>query len=196
MSISYNNNIPAAPNNPSNDQPLMRDNTNAINSILDIDHITFNSGAGENSGQHRQVVFNKTSVGANVPGVQSGVNSALYTDAGAADATKPQLYWRNSNDIFPISALRAFVTFTTTAANPVTIITSFNITSVTFSGGAVYVVTVDPTAITGTGVCILTSNSSNNSSYSYAFANPANNPTLTFSNLGGGFQMSVAFLQV
>jgi hypothetical protein len=56
-SISYNVNIPNAPNNPSNDQPLMQENTNAIQTIWAVDHISFNSGAGLSSGHHTQVTF-------------------------------------------------------------------------------------------------------------------------------------------
>jgi len=40
--IAYNRDIPNAPNNPSNDQPLMKINNNAIDSILKVDHHGFN----------------------------------------------------------------------------------------------------------------------------------------------------------
>lgn len=58
MSIPYTKDIPAANNNPSNDQPNMEINTNSINDIIAIDHVTFNaSGSGVVSGQHQHVTF-------------------------------------------------------------------------------------------------------------------------------------------
>ena len=69
-SISYNVNIPNAPNNPSNDQPLMQENTNAIQTIWAVDHISFNSGAGLTSGHHAQVSFDVAVP--NVPALSPG----------------------------------------------------------------------------------------------------------------------------
>jgi hypothetical protein len=62
MSISYNTNIPFSTHNPSNDQPLMETNTNSINSWVQVDHVGFNVGGGEVSGQHNQVTFNSNNV--------------------------------------------------------------------------------------------------------------------------------------
>ena len=47
--MTYSLNIPDAPNNPSQDQPLMKANTNAISTFLATDHIPFNV---PNSGNH------------------------------------------------------------------------------------------------------------------------------------------------
>jgi len=47
--MSYTLDIPNAPNNPSQDQPLMKANTNAINTLLAVDHVPFNFGT---SGYH------------------------------------------------------------------------------------------------------------------------------------------------
>jgi hypothetical protein len=58
--FNYNNNIPAANNNPSVDQPNMEVNTNSIDSIIDIDHFSFETG---NDGTHKQVNL-KTTAGA------------------------------------------------------------------------------------------------------------------------------------
>ena len=49
MSFTYFLGIPAAPNNPSNDQPKMLANTNSINNIIGVDHFTF---SGINPGKH------------------------------------------------------------------------------------------------------------------------------------------------
>lgn len=48
----YNTGIPAANNNPSNDQPDLQSNTNSTNAILNVDHFTFNNN---NGGMHQQV---------------------------------------------------------------------------------------------------------------------------------------------
>jgi hypothetical protein len=50
--ITYNLNIPASGNNPSDDQPLMDVNTNAVNTILAVNHYSFNE---TNGGKHFQV---------------------------------------------------------------------------------------------------------------------------------------------
>lgn len=60
MTFSFNTNIPAAPNDPSVDQPDMLTNNQSTNLLLAVDHISFNTAGG---GQHKQVTFN----GNNVP---------------------------------------------------------------------------------------------------------------------------------
>jgi len=45
----YNTGIPAGPNNPSADQPLMQTNTNSINSLIAVDHVGFNQTVFGNS---------------------------------------------------------------------------------------------------------------------------------------------------
>lgn len=52
--FSYNNDIPDAPNNPSNDQPKMKVNTNSIDSIIDVDHYSFETNS---DGWHKQVTL-------------------------------------------------------------------------------------------------------------------------------------------
>ena len=54
MTFAYNQNIPFATNNPSNDQPLMEQNTNSIYSILNVDHYTFGTGP-LGDGKHKQI---------------------------------------------------------------------------------------------------------------------------------------------
>ncbi len=52
MTISYNNNVPAGPNNPSVDQPQMLLNTQAIKAIMEVDHAGFNTAGTDPSGYH------------------------------------------------------------------------------------------------------------------------------------------------
>jgi hypothetical protein len=56
MSITYNTGIPDGPNNPSNDQPLMKVNTDAVNTFVGIDHVGFNVGTGV-SGFHNKSTY-------------------------------------------------------------------------------------------------------------------------------------------
>lgn len=44
--VIYNINIPDGPNNPSQDQPKMKTNTNSISSLINIDHIGFGNNQG------------------------------------------------------------------------------------------------------------------------------------------------------
>lgn len=52
--ITYYNDIPDAPNNPSNDQTKMRNNTNSVDFIIDVDHYSFESSSNTD-GLHKQV---------------------------------------------------------------------------------------------------------------------------------------------
>jgi len=59
MTISYNLDIPDGPNNPSNDQPKMKVNTNAIDSWTAVDHVRFSASP---AGTHKQVTFSSNNV--------------------------------------------------------------------------------------------------------------------------------------
>lgn len=50
--FSYNRDIPDGPNNPSNDQPLMKVNTNSTDDLIAVDHYSFGVN---NGGLHKQV---------------------------------------------------------------------------------------------------------------------------------------------
>lgn len=50
--FSYNRDIPDGPNNPSNDQPLMKTNTNSTDNLINEDHFSFGVNDG---GLHKQV---------------------------------------------------------------------------------------------------------------------------------------------
>lgn len=74
MTFIFNDGIPAAGNNPSNDQPIMLSNNVANAAIWEVDHIGFNTNGG---GLHEQVTFlaNQTA-----PGLPSGSVAALYSN--------------------------------------------------------------------------------------------------------------------
>lgn len=90
MSISYNLNIPASTHNPSNDQPNMLINTNAINQLIGIDHVSFNSSGIDVSGQHLQVTFNDVTT----QSTPTTPKSVLYTKNDAVNIA--QLNFLNS----------------------------------------------------------------------------------------------------
>ena len=173
MSFTFNPNEPARNSNPSVSQPIMQQNNQSTNDIIAIDHITFNAA---NGGKHKQVSFNDNNIPAANP---SGTQSILYTKPGTLNTT-PQAIFVNSAATFPFSAIRAFGSFSRIGA---TILTSYNVVSVSNANPFVIVLTAGCT--TGNNVCVLLTQDSNpgtvNASYSYT------NPNLSISYTGAGF---------
>ena len=94
MSISYNLNIPNGPDNPSTDQPNMKTNTNSISSFVAVDHVGFNTGAGNTSGRHLQVTFDSD----NVPSLPTPTNGGdslgiLFTNTVGAGSINQLFYY-------------------------------------------------------------------------------------------------------
>lgn len=166
MSILYNNSIPAAANNPSNDQPDMQTNTDAIDSIIAVDHVSFNAAAGDVSGAHEQITFNDK----NVPGAQTDPKSTLYTNDGTA-STISELFYRNQSGIFLISSIKAFGRV---IPNTGALSNALNCTVSSF--GATVVIALTAGVVTGNNVCIFASQAANLGP-NYTFSNP--NLTLT-----------------
>jgi hypothetical protein len=137
---NFNEDIPAADNNPSEDQPLMLENNASIDGILDEDHYTFETTISGKSvdGLHKQVTFPFQQV----PGAQTDPESTLYTDANAESASlNSNLWYRNNDGIFPTSAIRAAVTcgVTNGTVGDVPRTNSFNVTNVATNSGIVTV---------------------------------------------------------
>jgi len=166
--FDYNLDNPNAPNAPSRDQPRMKVNTNSINSIIDVDHYTFES-SGSRDGWHKQV----TMPSQNVPGAQVNPASTLYTENGMASATVSNLKYRNSDGIFLGSAIRAFVNFDTVVGSPVAITRNnySNVDSLTKPTTQSVEIALTPGAIANTVTPLVFINSSNGGdsiSWSYA----------------------------
>jgi len=87
MTLNYFQNIPNGPNNPSQDQPNMKTNTNSIFSIWAIDHITFGNAS---NGQHAQVTFASN----NTPNIPT-TPPVLFTKLAASSL--PQLFFYSGN---------------------------------------------------------------------------------------------------
>jgi hypothetical protein len=75
----YDNSVPAANDDPSDDQPVMLSNVEQSELIWDVDHVGFNA---DNGGTHLQTTFSSK----NTPGVQTDPQSVLYTASGTASS--------------------------------------------------------------------------------------------------------------
>lgn len=157
MVIAYTRNIPNAPNNPSADQPPMRVNTNSIDTIIAVDHYSFDDSP---SGTHKQVTISDK----NAAGAQTDPTSTIYTASGTASSVA-NLNYRNQNGIFPLSTIRAWGTF---AGASGTIISSqsVNVTSVVRNSAGNYTVTLTANAVNSANIAVLLSSTASGSSTS------------------------------
>jgi hypothetical protein len=155
MTFSYNNAVPATNNNPSDDQPDMLINTESIEDILAVDHISFNTAGG---GQHLQSRYNATPTYIAAPGAQSGNNSIAYTQAGTA-STAAQYLFKNSNVAVQLSAIRAWATCDSTGAFLGS--QRVNVTSVSLFSTGVYNVVLATNAVSSNQFAVLIAASSN-----------------------------------
>lgn len=191
MSISYNLDIPDAPNNPSNDQPLMKINTNAIDSILAIDHISFNTA---NSGNHQQMHLPSFTNPSVVNG-SATEGSVIYSAAGTADVTRAQIFYKNAfGDKLPISPIKAFGAFDGAG----TLLNGINISLTSHvAGSGVYVLAIPVNILTGTNYSVLISSNFPLNGVENYVINSATSLTVTI-GLGTGdpTQFSVAILQI
>lgn len=165
--ITYYPNIPNGPDNPSYDQPLMQINSQAINSILAVDHITFNvanpSGTtalpGQGSGQHAKVTFNSK----NPPGGGNPTDpvSILYTNNIASSgsyntasaSTISEIFYINNSNIFPVSMVKAFGCFNGGGAS----LNTWNLVVSSTPSIGEYVFSMPTGTVTGTAYCIFIS---------------------------------------
>ncbi len=149
MSFTFNDTIPAAAHNPSNDQDIMLKNNIADAQIWAVDHIGFNA---LNGGTHKFTHFTKNVIGDNVPGAVANPSSVAYTAAGVGDATRPQYYFKTDLNTLPISLIRAYAHCSNTGA--ILLSQSFNVTSAVVVSATV-TVTLTANAVTGTSYGVL-----------------------------------------
>lgn len=184
MTFAYFSNIPDDNNDPKIDQPRMKINTNSISSWIDIDHIGFKQ---INGGTHRVVTF----AGFAAPSAPTGVQSVLYPAAGVADPTLPQLYFRNSNMILPISLIKAYGVF---IAGSAVFLNQYNFNAA-ITGGLLptSVLTVNPNIITGNNVgVLLTTSAPGTTPITYTY----NANVLTINNLIAANRITVVLYQI
>jgi hypothetical protein len=178
--------IPAANNNPSNDQPLMEANFTQTYNVLNIDHVTFNN-AGQ--GQHKQVTFNDENVPSGPP---TDPTSILYTDEGEA-STLAELYYQNQNAVLPISAIRALGVFSDSKAMPV-FTNQFNIDTAAASynaGTVTYTIPLIVNVVASNDVIIFVS-ANTTATITYTFAVP----NLNIRVIGAAGNISFVVLQI
>jgi hypothetical protein len=143
--VSYNLNIPDGPNNPSNDQPKMKTNTNAIQTLISVDHVGFNTdGTPPNGvgGHHLQVSFD----GKNAALAQTDPQSVLYTASGVA-STVADMRFRNQNKIFPVNLIRAYG-IVDGVAGGIVASQSINVASAIRNAAGSYTITMDASTTT------------------------------------------------
>lgn len=91
---NYINDIPDAPNNPSQDQPNMKINTNSIDSLINEDHYSFEQS--NRDGFHRQMRIPEQAA---IPAGLITSSGTLYTKAAlslTAATNRSQLFYTNS----------------------------------------------------------------------------------------------------
>lgn len=145
MSFTYVQDIPFPTNSPSNDQPIMRTNTNSIYNIWEVDHFTFDESP---QGTHKQITFSTE----NVPGAQTDPASTLYTDSGTA-STNAQMFYRNADTIIPVSLIKAYGVFASNGATSGS--QAYNLSAVQNVGPITYTLTVPANVLTGTDYAVL-----------------------------------------
>lgn len=158
MTISYTLGIPGTNNNPSNDQPNMQINNDAINQILGVDHIAFNAASG---GTHQQVTLSSK----NTPGAQVDPQSVIYTANGTA-STKAELKFVNQDATFILNVVRAWG-FANTAG--VISSQSMNVTSVTKASTGIYDIVLNANTVTTSNFGVLVSFNSGSSSVTSSY---------------------------
>lgn len=192
--VIYNRDIPDAPNNPSVDQPKMKENFNSIDTLLAVDHVSFNAN---NGGFHKQIDFAlKATPAAPVDPVSVAFtqNSVSLTEVTGGATTIAQEFYRNQNGIFPVSSVRAFGVFIPVALAAPTILNGFNIASTAFAAAS-YQITFNANTVNGTNIIVLTNQSGITTNPIWTFSGS----TLSFTNnvlANGSSRLSFLVLQV
>jgi len=157
--FTFNSNIPAANDDPADDQPIMLQNNSSNAGIWNEDHIGFNA---TNGGCHKKITFDDNYV----PTTPSGNISVLYTDNGVADNASPQVYWKNEDVTLPAMPVKAFGVYTISGTS-VTSVNNFNIDTLTRTSMGEYAVVLKSGSVSSTtfGILITTFGANRTSSY-------------------------------
>lgn len=128
-SFTYDPTIPVGTHFPGNDRPLMQQNFNSTQGILNVDHYSFDDSV--NGGWHKQVVLPAS----NVPGSSPiGTSSVIYS--GDGQATVPgisELYFRNPLATFLLNSIKAFGLISLSgSAGSQTILNQYNVSSASY----------------------------------------------------------------
>lgn len=192
--ITYNNDIPLRTDSPSTDQSLMKQNTNAVDTLLQVDHYSFNtSGGTDDFGGHHQFVKLPERNG---PGATAGFASAVYSATGVANTNTSNLLYKNASTSYILSSLKCLAsiatvnpgTLTTTAINYLNINPTVSITG----DGKTYTIDTTNAFIVGSQPIIIVSMTSGSFTYSYS----ANQLTIVLTSAGTGRLIGFTIFQV
>lgn len=157
--FAYNQGIPNPPNQPSQDVPLMKINTNSISGIIAVDHIGFEAN---NGGTHLQTQFVDFSAG----GIPAGTPASVaFPAAGSASSTVAEYYFKNSLATLLISGVKAFgsLTFQTLSTGPAVALQFSNGYNIVLSGSTqqqtgaginVFTINLSPGCVVGTNAVV------------------------------------------
>jgi len=157
MTFTFNDGIPAANNNPSNDQPDMLINNQSTKGIIAVDHIGFDTNLG---GNHSQMHLPQFSTSTAVLNGKNTEGSLIYTEAGIDDIAHAQSIFKTDNGKFITSAIRAFAYVSDTGA--VLGNQEWNVNNIVRNSAGVYTVTLDSNATTSRNFIVLVSAFMNN----------------------------------
>ncbi len=93
--FTYNENLPNPPDDPAVDVSGMQLNSQSIQGIIGVDHVTFNNNSG---GYHNQVSF---AINQAAPGIGLGVAELFANNVASDSKTYP--YWQNASTNFPLA---------------------------------------------------------------------------------------------
>lgn len=95
MTFAFTSTIPAANNDPADDQPLMLQNNASTAALIAIDHVGFNVA---NGGMHKQVTFTANQ---SAPGFSTGVSDLFVNLVSSVS----QLFFQNSAGTVQLTGL-------------------------------------------------------------------------------------------
>lgn len=146
MTFPIDTNIPAANNDPADDQPLMQQNFSNISQYLTVDHVAPGSSG---AGQHEQVTYNSQ----NTPSSPTDPVAITYTGLGTASVVS-QLFYRNQNATYHLSAIKSWGSFD---PNSVSLAQTYNVASIVRNSAGNYTVTMNSGTTSSPAYAILIS---------------------------------------
>lgn len=166
--FAYITGIPATNNNPSDDQPDMMDNNDNAALIWNEDHIGFNA---PNGGLHRQSAYPAFSSGIVPIGDDPNEGSVAFPAAGLADTTRAQYYFRNVNNTYCMSTIRAFGVFKPTVADgAVSLDNGMNVASITQSNTIkTWTIVLSPGVTTSNNVAVFINSNGNLATLNFTY---------------------------
>lgn len=188
--VTYTLNIPLRTDSPSQDQENMKANTNAVDTLMLVDHYSFNN-SDSLGGYHKNIHLPAN----NATGAMSSLASSLYTAPGVASSAASSVLFKNSAGLYLLNCIRCFGSVVTIGGNGnATPSTYYNIVSpipVT-GGGLIYTINTTSAAFTGTGIAVFVSNSTQ---FGYTYDYTATQLVITLSSANAGQNISFVMLQ-